>query len=157
LLDQIADFSRSEKDFIRLYIKLIKKLPSLVRTCPDFLEQDELMYIYVSIYDNKAKYINNLRSLYGYPQLDFSNINLDFNIKYPEYDEILYGFSKKGILIVKRNNLYGVIDVNTNEVIIPCVYKKFMDSYNAWNEKKITESNNIDSNEKNGSYQRIKK
>lgn len=151
----LKTFTRSDRDFIKLYKELIKKLPSLVRSCPGFLEHDDLMYIYVDTYKNKGKYINNLRSCYGYPKLDFDNKPLKNVFRYPEYDDVFYGFSKKGILIVKKDNLYGVIDVNTNEVIIPCLYEKFMDSYNAWKTINFIESN-TESLEKTDSYQRTK-
>ena len=61
---------------------------------------------------------------------DFPNrwgyINLDGELVIPyQYQEIIGNMEfKDGYAIVKKNNLYGCIDVNGNE-IVPCIYKEY--------------------------------
>lgn len=50
-----------------------------------------------------------------------------------KYDNVLYGESGRGILIVEKNGMYGVTDMNGNE-IIPCEFKEYSDIYHEWEE-----------------------
>ena len=50
-----------------------------------------------------------------------------------KYDNVLYGEAGRGVLIVEKNGMYGVIDKNGNE-IIPCEFKEYSDVYHEWEE-----------------------
>lgn len=50
-----------------------------------------------------------------------------------KYDNVLYGESGRGVLIVEKNGMYGVTDKNGNE-IIPCEFKEYSDVYHEWEE-----------------------
>ena len=50
-----------------------------------------------------------------------------------KYDNVLYGESARGVLIVEKNGMYGVTDKNGNE-IIPCEFKEYSDVYHEWEE-----------------------
>lgn len=50
-----------------------------------------------------------------------------------KYDNVLYGESGRGVLIVEKNGMYGVTDKNGNK-IIPCEFKEYSDVYHEWEE-----------------------
>ena len=56
--------------------------------------------------------------------------NDDIHMK---YDNVLYGESGRGVLIVEKNGMYGVTDKNGNE-IIPCEFKEYSDAWDEWQE-----------------------
>ena len=74
----------------------------------------------ISLINEKGEgYANDLMGFYD-----------DIHMK---YDNVLYGESGRGVLIVEKNGMYGVTDKNGNK-IIPCEFKEYSDVYHEWEE-----------------------
>lgn len=98
---------------------LLMEIEELVKRIKE-KENPEMAEELISLINEKgASYANYLMEFYD-----------DFHMK---YDRVLYSETSRGILIVRKNGMYGVTDNNGNE-IIPCEFKEYSDVYHEWEE-----------------------
>lgn len=95
-------------------------------------EVDELVRrIYEKEEPKRAKELVSLIKNKGYQYAKY--LMKFYDQLHMKYDAVLFNESSRGVLFVKKNGMYGVVDMDGN-VIIPCKFKNYSDAYLEWSE-----------------------
>ena len=130
-------YSRDEERFVESFKRIASRQPNVVEKCPELLSDKNLMNTYLSIYPGNLYYVNNLCRKYNYEEINLNNGKVNYAEEYSEYDNVMTGYAKKGILFAQKNGLYGVINTD-REIIVPFENERYSQAWEKWKQMNFT-------------------